>query len=68
MVMNDKLVLKVEFDLLEQVYKIRTSEEISTLEHIEKLVDEQFLQQCIERFKQMHQDLYLSYERNIKQD
>jgi hypothetical protein len=68
MVMNDKLVLKLEFDLLEQTYKIRTCDEIPNFDAVEKLVDEPFLNQCIERFKSMQQDLYQSFERNIKQD
>lgn len=68
MVMNDKLVLKIEFDLLEQVYKLRISDEIANLEHIEKLVDEIFLNDCIERFRQMQKDIYSSYERNLKKD
>lgn len=68
MVMNDKFVVKVEFDLLEQTYKLRTSDEVSSLEHIEQLIDDAFLNQCIERFKQMQVDLYSSYERNLKKN
>lgn len=65
MALNDKLVLKLEYDLLEQTYKIRICDEIPNFNAIEKLVDEQFLNSCIERFKTMHHDLYESINKNI---
>lgn len=68
MIMNDKLVLKLEYDLLEQTYKIRICDEISNQQHIEKIVDEVFLLQSIEQFKQMHQNLYATIQRNILTD
>ena len=62
--LNDKFILKLEYDLLEQVYKIRNCDEISNFGTLEELVDEQFLESCIKRFNEMNKDLYDTFERN----
>lgn len=64
-ILNDKLVLKLEYDMVEQTYKVRICDEIPNFNAIEKIVDEQFLNACIERFSQMNQDLYDAINRNI---
>ncbi|HMZ69655.1 MAG TPA: hypothetical protein PLV71_10085, partial [Chitinophagales bacterium] len=62
--LNDKFILKLEYDLLEQVYKIRNCDEISNFGTLEELVDEKFLESCIKRFNEMNKDLYDTFERN----
>jgi len=62
--LNDKFILKLEYDLLEQVYKIRNCDEITDFGTLEQLVDEQFLNACIQRFNEMNKDLYDTFNRN----
>lgn len=62
--LNDKFILKLEYDLLEQVYKIRNCDEISNYSTLEQLVDEEFLNSCIKRFNEMSKDLYDTFSRN----
>lgn len=61
---GDKFVLKVEHALLEQTFKIREADEVRGYNDIAKLVDEVFLNSCIERFQSMNASLFDSFKRN----
>jgi hypothetical protein len=65
MQLADKYVLKIEHALIEQIYKIREADEVRGFNDIAKLVDEQFLKECIARFKEMNDSLYGSFQRNL---
>lgn len=65
MQMNNRYLLKLEANLLEQTYKFNEDDKLRTLEDIEKLVDEDFLKECIKRFAEMNKSRGESYLRNI---
>ncbi len=65
MQMNNRYVLKVEANMLEQTYKFHEDDRLRTLEDVEKLVDETFLNECIQRFAEMNKSRGESYQRNI---
>jgi hypothetical protein len=65
MQMNNRYLLKLEANLLEQTYKFNEDDKLRTLEDIEKLVDEDFLKECIKRFAEMNKSRGESYQRNI---
>lgn len=67
MQMNNRYVLKVEANMLEQTYKFHEDDRLRTLEDVEKLVDETFLNDCIQRFAEMNKSRGESYQRNILQ-
>ncbi len=66
MEMNNRYVLKVEFNLLEQTYKFNEDDQLRSFEDIQKMVDEGFLQECIKRFGEMNKTRGETYLRNIK--
>ena len=53
--MDNKLSVKFESGLYEQTYKLRNSDQIGTLEDIQKLVDQEFITGVLEQLNQMHQ-------------
>lgn len=53
--MNNRLSVKFESGLYEETYKFRESEEISSLEHIKKIVDADFLCIVERNLAAMHQ-------------
>ena len=52
---NSKYILNVTLDAYEQIYKIPV-QEISSLDKIEELIDEDFLLKNLKRFIEMRQD------------
>ena len=52
--MNEKLSIKFESGLYEQTYKLRSMDNISGMQDIEKMVDEPFLQAVMNGLKDMH--------------
>ncbi len=65
MQMNNRFVLKVEANMLEQTYKFHEDDSLRTMSDIEKIVDEIFLQECIKRFSEMNKSRGEMYQRNI---
>ena len=63
-VMNMKFAVKLELGLLEQTYKLRESEKITGLEDVQRLIDQPFLDACMERFAVMGDDLLAAYGRD----
>lgn len=62
-VMDMKFAVKLEAGLLEQTFKFRESEQIKNLEDIKAMLDAAFLESCLSRFEQMHQDLGAAFRR-----
>ncbi|MAO32416.1 MAG: hypothetical protein CL824_02825 [Crocinitomicaceae bacterium] len=52
---NSKYILNITLDAYEQIYKIPI-QEISSLERIEDLINEEFLSKNLKRFVEMRQD------------
>jgi len=65
MEMNNRFVLKLEANMLEQTYKFHEDDNLRTLADIEKMVDETFLQETIKRFSDMNKSRGEMYQRNI---
>ncbi len=55
--LNMKFAVKFEAGLMEQTFKIRQSDAINTVEDIHRMVDEVFMEACLEQFKTMNTDL-----------
>ena len=62
--LNMKLAVKLEMGLWEQTFKIRESDTISGLDDIVRLVDEEFIDQCLERFHGMSNDINSAFTRH----
>lgn len=52
---NSKYILNITLDAYEQIYKIPV-QEISSLERIEDLINEEFLSKNLKRFVEMRKD------------
>ena len=66
MQMNNRYVLKLEANMLEQTYKFHEDDKLRTMADIEKMVDETFLNECIKRFSDMNKSRGEAYQRNIE--
>jgi len=53
---NDKYILKIEYGIFEQVYKLK-KEWVIGLEEIKKTLSEEFLLENLKRFNAMHQNI-----------
>jgi hypothetical protein len=60
--MNQKYLLKMEAGPYEQTYKIY-EEEINSIEQLQAICNEAFMETVIKRFEQMHSD----FENTLKQ-
>lgn len=65
MQMNNRYVLKLEANMLEQTYKFNEDDNLRSMADIEKIVDETFLNECIKRFSDMNRSRGEAYQRNI---
>lgn len=63
--MDNKYSLKLEMGMFEQTYKWRDIDELTTPDHISKIVDNSFLEACISQFKTMQQAFSATLQRNI---
>jgi hypothetical protein len=61
--MNQKFIIKFEQGVLEQSYKLAETDVIGGLNGIFELLDEEFINQVIEQFKQMRKAFVNAYER-----
>jgi hypothetical protein len=59
---NSRYIIKMERGLLEQTYKIDEFE-LSSIDDINKLLDETFMQQVMTRFTSMHSELQAALNR-----
>ena len=65
--MDNKLSVKFESGLFEQTYKFRESDQLSTFEDIQKLVDENFIEEVLEELKTMNQIKNKAFSRIFKE-
>ncbi len=63
--MNERFAIKLEDNLLEQTYKFNEDDKLRTFQHMEKMVDQTFLDECIKRFLEMNRSRGETYQRNI---
>ena len=63
---ENRLLLKFEDGLLEQTYKFREAEGLSTLQDLERLLDPTFLDQVRQRFALMRTDVQSLMERHFQ--
>lgn len=61
--LNMKYAVKLEAGLMEQTYKLRESENIRGLEDIARLLDDDFIEACLIRFREMNADLGAAFRR-----
>ena len=64
--MGNKLAIKLEDSLIEQTFKLRESLTLSNFQDIQKLLDEPFLQEATQRFREMSNSIGRSIHRNIQ--
>lgn len=63
--MNNKFILKIENQHLEQTYKISETEyELNSIEDVEKIMDTAFLKSIIEIFQKMNMSFHETIDRN----
>ncbi len=66
MEMNNRYVLKLEVNLLEQTYKFNEDDHLRSFEDIKKMVDDEFIKECMKRFSEMNKSRGETYLRNIR--
>ncbi|MCO5230475.1 MAG: hypothetical protein M9958_04885 [Chitinophagales bacterium] len=62
--MNMKYSVKIEMGQMEITYKIRESESIKSFDDIDKLIDEQFLNENLSHFTTMFNSMEKAFERH----
>lgn len=53
--MDNRLSVKLETGLYEQIYKFRTGERVDTLEEVRQFLDQDFMEAVARHFASMHQ-------------
>jgi hypothetical protein len=61
--MNEKYIVKFEAGPMEQVYKLSQGK-IGGMEHVQKIVDEQFTAGVLKRFGEMFEEMRQSLDRS----
>lgn len=61
--MNEKFIVKFEAGPMEQVYKLSQGK-IAGMEHVQKIVDEQFQNEVLKKFGEMFESMRSSLDRN----
>ena len=62
--MNMKYLVKIEQGSLEQTYKLAEAELLDGVNSVFQILDEEFIQTVLERFKVMTQDIKAAYLRH----
>lgn len=62
-VMNMKYSVKLEMGPMEQTFKIRESDIVQTLEDISALLDDTFIDDCLENFTLMSKSMESAFQR-----
>lgn len=60
---NGKYLIKLEKGPLEQTYKV-SEMDVTSDDEVRTLLDDEFMQAVLDRFRQMHQDLQAAFERH----
>lgn len=61
--LNMKYAVKLEAGLMEQTFKLRESDSIRGLDDIARLLDDNFIEACLSRFREMNTDLQAAFQR-----
>lgn len=61
--MNQKFIIKFEQGSLEQSYKLPETDVVGGVNGVFELLDEAFIEQVVEQFKQMRKSYFEAYER-----
>ncbi|MBK7938496.1 MAG: hypothetical protein IPJ82_16060 [Lewinellaceae bacterium] len=61
--MENRISVKLENPLYEQTYKLEMDERINSLESVQLLIDENFIQQVLAQFRAMHQNRMSAFAR-----
>ena len=61
--MNQKYLIKVEQGAFEQTYKV-SEMDVMNLDELKTIIDEAFIESCLEQFKTMQEHLGDSMKRN----
>lgn len=64
--MNEKYIVKFEAGPMEQVYKLSQGK-ISGMDHVMKIVDEQFQSEVLKKFGEMFESMRLALERGASE-
>ena len=59
---NEKYIIKVEIDEYEQSFKIKHMD-VNGLEEVKEMVNDEFLDNCLQRFLSMRTDFVNAYKR-----
>ncbi len=62
-IMNEKFIVKFEAGPMEQVYKLSQGK-VAGMEHVQKIVDEQFQSEVLKKFGEMFESMRGSLDRN----
>ena len=54
--LSDKYLLQIEYGPYLQGYKVNHSDMMEGTEGLEKAVSKEFVEKCLKRFKEMHED------------
>lgn len=63
MQMNERFVVKLETNQLEQTYKFNEDDRLRNMADIESMLDDNFLNECLDRFVLMNQSRGEMYQR-----
>lgn len=66
--MDNRISVKLENALYEQTYKFGTDERVGSLEGVQKLLDEPFIEQALAHFRDMHQNRISAFARAFSAD
>lgn len=61
--MNMKYIIKFEQGTLEQTYKLSEMDLIKGIDSVFEILDEEFIQRVVERFKGMREDFISAYKK-----
>jgi hypothetical protein len=61
--MNMKYSVKLEMGQMEQIFKIRESDYVNSVEDISRLLDDQFIDDCLNHFTAMHKSMEAAFDR-----
>lgn len=65
---DTRLSVKFENGNFEQTYKFRPTEKTNSLHELQQLIDEDFVNEVLQRFQQMEQDFNSAFQRNFPAD
>lgn len=61
--MNMRFSVKLEMGQMEQTFKIRENVNVTSLEDLSKLIDDELINECITHFSAMHKSMEKAFKR-----